>query len=153
MKKLLLIAIAALALSGCALMGGDISSAGPINTWNPVSRDPPPLIAKDLLSAADNLDQAVVIGALSADDPAPKCLHSILQRSGLELPPGATNRSFTPKNDGVASAGAIAYIVAQQLKNVKSAPVDTNCEALLGRVVLDGVNSAKQAVPLVGILR
>lgn len=153
MKYLLGIALV-FALSGCALMGGDISTPGPIGAVNPLARGAPDsIVARDLIAAAYNLDEAVQIGALAADDPAPKCLHAILQRSGLELTPGSTARSFTPKNDGVASAGAIAYIVAQQLKTAKVAPVDPSCEALLGRVVLDGVSTARRAVVPIPLLR
>jgi hypothetical protein len=105
----------------------------------------------DLQSAAYNLDNAVLVGALSADDPAPKCIHDVLVKGGIELAPGSVPaQSFAPKNDGVASAGAIAYIIAQQAKAIakQGVQVDVSCEALLGRVVIDGVKSFNKAVPL-----
>jgi hypothetical protein len=144
MKKLLLAAVAALALNGCALLpNGEISGAAPgLHITNST-------IVTDLQSAAFNLDSAVTVGALSVDDPAPKCLHDLLVKAGIEMPAGqAPAKSFIPKHDGVASAGAIAYIIAQQLKQGAGVPVvSSNCEALVGRVVIDGVEAAKKAVP------
>lgn len=115
-------------------------------------------IVTDLQSAAFNLDSAVAVGALPADDPAPKCIHDVLVKGGIEVPAGTKPAaSFAPKNDGVASAGAIAYIIAQQAKQIarQGVAVDPSCEALLGRIVIDGVKAFnKVAVPFIpGILR
>jgi hypothetical protein len=79
--------------------------------------------------------------ALLPDDPAPACIHAVLVKSGIEVPAGAVPaQSFVPKKDGVASAGAIAYIIAQQARRLskQKLSVDPSCEALVGRVVIDG---------------
>jgi hypothetical protein len=108
-------------------------------------------VVTDLQSAAYNLDNAVAVGALPTDDPAPKCLHDVLVKAGIEIPAGAVPaKSFAPKNDGVASAGAIAYILAQQAKQIakQGIQVDPSCEALVGRVVIDGAKAINKALPL-----
>jgi hypothetical protein len=148
MKYATACAIAALALSGCA------------STPDKITTTPAPggavvhltnsTVIQDLQSAAANLDQAVLIGALSPDDPARQCMHDVLIRTGIEQPPGAaTPQSFVPKNDGLASLGAIAYILAQQAKQVagQRVPVAVECEALLGRVVMDGATNVVRSVP------
>jgi hypothetical protein len=136
-----------LLLAGCALVPERISgtpAAGslPIPITNPT-------IVTDLQSAAYNLDNALAVGALAANDPAPGCLHGILVKAGIEIPAGTVApKSFAPKNDGVASAGAIAYILAQQAKQITKGgfTVDPSCEALLGRVVIDGVTAVNKTV-------
>jgi hypothetical protein len=150
MKAILMAALAACALNGCAIFSGEISgSPGGFKITNQT-------IVTDLQSAAYNLDQAVVVGALTADDPGPKCVHDFLVKAGVEAPAGgAVPGSFTPKHDGLASAGAIAYILAQQAKHATGQPVSANCEALVGRIVLDGANAARKSVPslIPGLLR
>lgn len=102
-----------------------------------------PTIIDDLKGATDNLDQAVAIGALPANDPAPKCFHDVLKQAGIEVPPGtAPPASFTPHKDGLASLGSILYIQIQQAKAMQNAAtalqVTVDCKALLGQFVLDG---------------
>jgi hypothetical protein len=151
MKSLIVISaisLAALALAGCA---------GPMQ----ISSDPIPklsnqTIVTDLQSAAYDLDSAVTVGALAADDPAPQCLHSVLQKMGIETPAGAAPAAtFVPKVDGAASAGAVAYILAQQAKKLANGgvQVDVSCEALLGRVVIDGAKLTAKALPIPGVLK
>lgn len=114
------------------------------------------ILATDLQSAAYNLDKAVEVGALLPDDPAPKCLHSVLVQAGLETAPGTTApASFAPKNDGIASLGAITYIIVQQAKRAVPVQVSPDCEALVGRIAIDGAKAANRAaVSLIpGILR
>lgn len=145
MKSIIFAALAALTLNGCAVFGGDITGGAPTGI-----RITNSTIATDLQSAAYNLDQAVAVGALTADDPAPKCVHDVLVKAGIELPAGqAAPKSFTPKHDGVASAGAIAYILAQQAKALQGTvgQVSPNCEALVGRIVIDSAKAAGKAVP------
>lgn len=147
MKRLITIAIVGAALAGCA---------GPLQiSSDPAPKVTNPTIVTDLQSAAFDLDSAVTVGALTADDPAPKCLHDVLQKAGIEVAPGApVAQSFTPKIDGAASAGAVAYILAQQAKKLSGGiTVDVSCEALLGRVVIDGVNTTAKALPVPGLIK
>lgn len=149
MKRIIFAIIAAVALlaGGCVstpnLISGTIAGGLPIPITNQT-------IVTDLQSAAYNLDNAVAVGALAANDPAPKCIHDVLVRAGIELLPGAAQaKTFVPKKDGVASAGAIAYIITQQAKQIAKTgiTVDPSCEALLGRVVIDGATALHKAVP------
>lgn len=142
--------VLSLALTACASTPGLISG----NDQSPVKITNPTIVT-DLQSATYNLDQAVAVGALTADDPAPKCLHDVLVKAGIEVPAGAPPvKSFVPKYDGAASAGAVAYILAQQAKATlgKGITVDVSCEALLGRVVIDGANNAAKVIPILPAL-
>lgn len=135
--------IALIAMSGCASTPDKITGApaGGIPITNTV-------LATDLQSASYNLDKAVEVGALLPDDPAPKCLHAVLRSAGLETVPGATPAaSFEPKKDGIASAGSIAYIIVQQAKRAVPVQVDPACEALVGRIAIDGAKAANKALP------
>lgn len=141
--RLLLFLLAAAALSSCALLPDTITAnpAGGIPITNRT-------LVTDLQSAAFNLDNAVAIGALDPDDPAPVCVHDVLRKAGIEVAPGAPMpKSFEPKKDGVASAGAIAYIIAQQAKKAKPLEVSPSCEALVGRIVIDGAKALNKAAP------
>lgn len=141
--KSLLIALALL-LGACASTPTQISGAPAASI--PIS--PTSVLGTDLQSASYNLDMAVQVGALTADDPAPKCLHAVLQKAGLEPVPGAAApASFAPKNDGIASAGAIAYIIVQQAKRAVPVQVDPQCEALVGRIAIDGATAVNKALP------
>lgn len=145
MISLVFAAVAAFALSACALLPDTISSEakGPLAIVGGNAT-----IAKDLQGASYNLDQAVAIGALQPDDPAPLCLHDVLIKAGLEIPIGAPAvKSFEPKKDGVASAGAIAYILAQQAKSVKPLEVSVSCEQMVGKIVIDGAKVLNKAAP------
>lgn len=151
----------AIAIFAAALLAGCVSTPSLISGTPAAGSLPIPItnqtIVTDLQSAAYNLDNAVEVGALSADDPAPKCIHDVLVKAGIEIPPGAVApKTFAPKHDGVASAGAIAYILAQQAKQIAKSKVavDVSCEALLGRVVIDGATTLRKSVPIIpGILR
>ena len=123
--------IVLLLLAGCSTI-----------STNPVAVSADSRVGKDLVAAAYNLDQAVAIGALKPDDPAPKCVHGVLIQAGIEVPPGTpAPGSFTPQKEGLVSIGSIAYIKAQQLKGVKLVvPVD--CKALIGQMVIDGLTPA-----------
>src|SRR5207247_999322 len=115
----------------------------------------PPLV-RDLKAATENLDQAVAIGALPATDPAPKCFHDVLQRSGIELPPGASEpKSFVPKKDGLISDATILYIVARQaeLSAGRVPIVSTSCRELIGQFVIDAAVALRRTLPGAGLLR
>jgi hypothetical protein len=145
----MLLAIIALALSACASTPDKISGLAP-GVAVPIVNS---TIATDLQDAAWNADQAIAVGALDANDPASKCLHDILVKAGIEVAPGAAApASFTPRNSGVASGGMIVYILAQQAKKIAATgvPVSVECEALVGRVAIDGAKAVnKTAVSLI----
>ena len=132
-------------LLGCATtITGGAPGQGP-------AVDPSSFLAKDLIAAAYNLDQAVLVGALPADDPAPVCVHGVLINAGIELPPGTTApASFEPKREGLVSSGAIAYIKLQQLKaqSGKVLKVPVSCKALIGQIVVDGLTAPSRIIDL-----
>lgn len=142
MKKLLVVAAiaATLTLAACVstpekIVSTPAAGSMPIPITDPVA-------VRDLKSAAQNLDQAVAIGALAKDDPAPECLHDALQKAGIELPAGAAApQSFAPANDGVFSLGSILYIQVQQAKAMSGQriAVSQSCLALLGQIHLDAM--------------
>lgn len=86
------------------------------------------LIVRDLKAASENLNQAVAVGALPADDPAPGCLKAAVNRFGDR------QETFEPELAGVVSLSSVAYIQARQLEN--RAPVSQECKALLGDILL-----------------
>jgi len=142
--KLFAFVFLALFLAGCSnMITGGPPGQGP-------AVDPNSALAKDLVSAAYNLDNAVLVGALPADDPAPACVHGVLINAGIELPPGTTApASFEPKRDGLVSAGAIAYIKIQQLKaqSGKVLKVPVSCKALIGQIMVDGLTAPTRILP------
>lgn len=153
MKRIACIA-AALAVTACANFTPQISGNPEATALKTIAASNPTAVT-DLQDAASNLDQGVIVGALAADDPAPTCVHSILQKAGIEVPAGTVPpASFTPKNSGPASAGAIVYIIAQQAKQRKGGiTVDPSCEALVGRIVIDGVSAANKAALAIAIIK
>lgn len=139
----------------------DLVDAGqpPATTTAPIAGTPAPapaanVIVTDIQSASFDLDQAVAVGALTADDPAPKCLHGVMTQLGIDpANPPAANASFTPKNDGLVSAGAILYIRAQQIKRAGGAiTVPVDCKSLIGQLVIDAGSAQAKALPGGGLL-
>ena len=125
-------------LAGCGTL--ITNSTGP-------SVSPTSILGTDLVTAASNLDQAIAIGALPANDPADVCVHGVLQQVGLEAVPGApAPASFQASNKGLVSGGSIVYIRVQQLKNLKTVGISDQCYALLGKLQVDGLKAA--VVPL-----
>jgi len=114
--KILIIAFA-LMLSGCAI-------TDPIGA----KLSPGSVIESDLTATALNLDQAVAVGALPADDPAPACLHDLLSRTGVG------QETFRPQIAGLISAQSILYIKAQQIKN--RGELSTACKAIIGDILV-----------------
>ena len=133
MKKLFLI-VTALLLGGCGTMISN--STGP-------SVSPTSVLGTDLVAAASNLDQAIKIGVLPANDPADLCVHNALQQVGLEVVPGTpTPASFEAQNKGFVSGGSIVYIRVQMLKNLKVVGISDQCYALIGRLHVEGLKAA-----------
>jgi hypothetical protein len=138
-----IIALAVVALLACACSGLQVSS-DPTSSLVASNQK----LVSDLQATAYNLDQAVAVGALPAGDPAQACVHDVLQKVGVEG--GTPPKSFTPKLTGLASAGSVAYIFAQQAKALRAAgfQVDPACEQLVGRIVIDGAKTTAAASPL-----
>lgn len=143
MRKLGMLAtvVAMVSLMGCATT---ISGPSPNVGISPTST-----FGEDLMATAFNLDNAILVGALPADDPAAACVHDVLRKAGLELPPGAEPaKSFEPKREGVVSEGAIIYIRAQNLKGLQGLQVSQDCKTLIGQVVVDGASAGRKLLPL-----
>lgn len=113
--------------AGCTAIGGDPLLANPV-------------VKNDLASATANVNNAVKLGFLAPDDPAVTCLNAIAAKAAADV-------SFTPEVNGLISAGSVAYIATQLAK--KGITVDPQCEALVGRVVIDGASATAKALPLV----
>lgn len=138
--KTLLILTTILALTG--LFEG---CATPIsNNKGGIQISPTGRVGVDLLEAAYNLDNAIAIGVLPADDPAAACVHDVLQKTGVEAAAGTPAvQSFVPKVSLAASAGSVAYIRAQQLRSLKGIEVSIECKGMIGQFVVDGIHDVK----------
>lgn len=115
-------------------------------------------VGTGLVNAAYNLDQAVAIGALAKDDPAPQCVHGFLQQAGLEPVAGApAAQNFTPKVTDMISAGSVLYIKAQQARGQRPYQPPVGCDAILGSLVRQaataGFTAATTTIPGVGALQ
>ena len=139
---LFLAGLAGLFLSACS---------GPI-TNVPVAVDPASVVGKDLVAAKSNLQKAVEIGVLKPGDAALSCLSGVVHDLGLD---GETVvLSFDPENAGLVSAGSILYIRAQQLKDAaQSFQLPAECEAVVGKFVIDAARVGRKTLPLGGLLR
>lgn len=120
-----LVVLPAVLLSACATLGGD-----------PLLQNQ--VVKTDLADATANLNNAVKLGLLPATDPAVTCLNAISAQAAAQV-------SFTPQVNGLISAGSVAYIAAQLAK--QGVQIDPACEALVGRVVLDGASAGAKALP------
>lgn len=142
MKVLIAAAAVAMLASGCASQITAPSAGGIVQ----ISKNS--TVGEDLLAMGYNLDNAVIVGALPSDDPAPACVHDVLRKAGLETVPGTeTPKSFTPQREGVLSEGAIIYIKAQALKSLKGIEVSPECEQIIGRIVVDNMKAARKVGP------
>lgn len=149
-----ILAVAALALSACST--NLPISASPINDLASQSGQVGATVVTGLQDAAFNFDNAVAVGALDKNDPAPACVHGILADIGQDVTvtltaatpvPSTvgTGTSYTPKISDLISAGSVAYIRAQQAKKLlggSGLTVPVGCEAIVGKVVIDGANKA-----------
>lgn len=134
MKATIMTLVLAATLCACAApITNNRSTAG-------IQVSPDSGVGKDLLAAGFNLDSAIAIGVLPADDPASTCIHGVLKQAGLEVPAGTPAvASFIPEDKGAVSVGSIAYIRAQQLQGLKGIQLPIDCEALIGKFVIDGL--------------
>lgn len=105
-------------------------------------------VTQGLQDASWNMDQAVIVGALDANDPAPACLHSVLTDLGLDpAKPASPAASFVPRVSDLISGGAVLYIRAQQAKKLAAGGGPTfsiPCKALVGQLVIDAGKAAAQ---------
>lgn len=110
---------------------------------------PGPILARDLVSAAYNLDEAVRVGAIPANDPAVACVHDALQHSGLDGGGAVQRQSFEPKKDGVVSMGAILYIMVEQARTqaaaAKAFELSPACLQIIGRLQVDALKATAKA--------
>lgn len=156
MKRLILLSVALLA--GCATPPP--ISTNPIQTvTNAVAATPiGGTVVTGLQNAAFNLDSAVQIGVLPMNDPADGCVHGALQLIGQDVvlgpmgenpvTPVTPTKQFTPKVTDLLSGGSVAYILAQQAKQIAGGgvTVPASCEQLVGHFVLTGVNAPANTV-------
>lgn len=144
------VALLALVLAGCATGSAATISANPQQTLTNAILPPGGVIVVGLQNAAYNLDQAVAIKVLAANDPADLCVHQFLQGIGQDVgqAPVPPAPSFTPKVSDLISGGSVAYILAQQAKALAAnggIVVPPSCEQLIGHMVLTGVNAPANA--------
>lgn len=137
--------IIALAAGGCTtqISGNPLADLGSSGAGGQAGQ----ILVNDLQTAAKNLDAAVSAGVLAKDDPAPPCLHAVLQQAGIEAVPGASSpKPFTAQVDGLVSAGSLLYIRFQQGKGLLEggANLPTACKTLVGQIVIDGATIAKR---------
>lgn len=133
-------------LAGCAnpppISANPVQSA--VNQVSAVAPGPVQTVETGLLNAEWNLDQAIAIGALPANDPADVCMHQALTQIGIEPAPAGTAtppiKSFVPRETDLISTGAVIYIQIQQAKKIAgggSITVPVSCKAVIGQFVLD----------------
>jgi hypothetical protein len=136
MKLIALLFIAL--LTGCASTPSKIV-AQPAAGALPIQITSPGIVAA-LQADAANLDQAVAIGAIPKDDPAPACLHDFLRKAGIEVAPGAAAAaSFEPDPKGKAS---ILYIQIRQARTALNGPgvqIASSCYAILGEMHFNAI--------------
>lgn len=97
-----------------------------------------------LLNAEWNLDQAIALGMLPANDHADACMHAALIKIGIEPAqagkPGAKPpASFTPRVTDLISGGALLYIQGEQARRAArhTTYVLPSCMQIIGQFVLD----------------
>lgn len=149
MKRLIAAAIAVFALAACA--NAPTISANPVASITSSIFPEGGTVVTGLQNAAYNLDQAIAINVLPADDPADKCVHASLKMIGQDVGdmPAPKAPEFQSKITDLISAGSVAYILAEQAKNASAnggITIPTSCEQLVGHFVLIGVNAPANAV-------
>lgn len=108
------------------------------------SPDPDARFVQDLRDADYNLTESQRLGILPANDPGAQCVHAVLTQVDV------VNESFTPRTSGVVSGASIVYIRAQQAKALAAAArISPDCEALVGRIVIDAARVTGRAARLV----
>ena len=150
-RQLLATTAIALAVSGCQ-NPPPISTAPVPTSVQTVAQDVglQTTINTDLADAQFDLTQAAQLGIIPANDPALTCLNAV---QGV-LNPTTPAAQFTPKIGGAASTGAVAYILAQQAKAASGGGlaglVPPDCKALLGDIILKGLDATNKAALSIG---
>jgi hypothetical protein len=139
MKTLLCLALAVLT-SSCA--AAEISTA-PLAVRSDV-------IANGLRDAAFNLRSAAELGILKPDDAALACVNDVVKDAGLE---GEAPKSFSPHVSDLISAASVAYIEAKRIQALRGTTLPQGCEAVIGRLVIDGAKAGVKLAPGTGLLR
>jgi uncharacterized protein YfiM (DUF2279 family) len=105
----------------------------------------PGLVVQGLLDAQYNLENAVAVGALPAEDPALPCVKSVLADLGVGQ--GEVQR-FTPRVSELLSAASVAYIRARQLERERDTPfkLSADCKAIVGQIMIDFAKVASKGV-------
>ncbi|MDE2469770.1 MAG: hypothetical protein KGL35_13790 [Bradyrhizobium sp.] len=144
-----IVCVSAVALAGCT---APISNSLPNDILSSAASGAiGQQVQSDLAATQYNLVQAVAVGALSPNDPAPACVNQAVATLGL----GAQGKRFTPQLAGVVSAASIAYIRAQQVKALAGSgtlQIPPACLQILGQMQLDALAAAIKAAPGGGLL-
>jgi hypothetical protein len=158
----LILVVAAGALSACQ-SPGTISAGLPQDIAAAVPESGPAgikgTVTQGLVDTAWNLDEAIAVGALDRNDPAPGCLDAVLGDLGIGKSAGLPLPSFTPKVSDLISGGSVLYIRAQQAKRLAGGGIELQipCQALVGKLVIDaakaGINAGASLVPGAGLLQ
>lgn len=93
---------------------------------------------------AGAFEGAVKLGVLPADDPAVGCLTGVLADLGLD---GDAAEMFTARREGLFSEAAIIYIRARQAAELSRYRLPPECDAVVGRIVIDGVKFGIKGLP------
>jgi hypothetical protein len=146
MHKLLCVSVAAIALAGCSVSASlpqDISSALSNGSG------PGPIVT-DFTDAQYNLNQAMAVGALPANDPGAACLNQVAQQLNIGGTPAV---SFVPKVGGtlVLSGASVLYIRYNQAAGLQGTfTPPQGCLALMGKMQWDTLKAALQGASLAG---
>lgn len=144
--KYVAIAFLAVVLAACGTVSADLKQdiSGGI-----VKDGPSDLVVRGLIDASWNLNEAVRVGALLPDDPAPACLKSTLRDLGVDpdAPAAEPLPSFAPRVNGPISGASVLYIRARQLERATAEPdfkLSFECKALVGQIVIDAGRAARR---------
>jgi hypothetical protein len=154
MKSLSVFALIAIVLTGCAT-GAPISGNPAQDAFanRPVKLSGALSIEDGLKEMAFNLDSAITVQAIPADDPLSACVKGIMKDLGIgdvkDVAP-----SFVPKEDTLLGRGSVLYIRAQQAQRMAGAgtKLPISCEASIGKIVIDVARANAKSMPGGGLL-
>ncbi len=124
------------------ILGLALSACSSVVTTQVVSQES--VLGQDILAAESNLKKAVEVGVLGDGDPALACLSGIVADLNLAGEPAP---GFEPEKKGLVSLGSVVYIRAQQAKAFADFKLNEDCEAVVGRFVLDSARAAAKVLP------
>lgn len=136
-------------LAGCA--SAPVISSNPVQTVTNAVLPPGGTVVTGLQNAAFNLDSAIALKILPATDPVDGCAHGVLQAIGQDVgqTPAPPAPQFQSKITDLISGGSVAYILAQQAKQIVAnggSIVPPNCEQIIGHLVILGINAPANAI-------